>query len=388
MEEAVEGEIVEREELADVVVVNSCTVTNSADRELRRYLRNLPPVKKVVLTGCAAYTRGEEFYRQGLAHLVLGHKFKEKIGEFLDREGVILGDFDFINRRLVTRFTTTKGFVKIQEGCNFNCGYCIIPKVRGPSRSVPLPQVVEQVRLLVENGIREVVLTGINMGSYGEEWGGSLSQLIEKLVQIPGLKRLRLGSLEPTQLDRRLEELLESGILEKHLHIALQHTSNRMLRLMKRRNRVETTLPLFQRLAERGVALGTDFIVGHPGETEEVWREAVENFKRYPLTHLHIFRYSPREGTPSAKLPNRVAGDVARRRGEELKRIVAENNYRFRQRVEEPLLVHIEKVEGEVGSGYDQFFNRCFIKGEGVKRGDWVILKSYQVGKDGNYGEA
>jgi len=400
MKEGLEKEgkkIAQKEREAKIVVVNSCTVTNSADRELKKYLRHLkklPTHPKVILIGCGSYTRGKELIETGMVDLVLGHKFKESLFYHLHRQGIDLGDFNFINRRLVSHFTTSKGFIKIQEGCNFKCGYCIIPTVRGPSRSVPEEQVTEQVKLLVSNGIREIVLTGINMGSYGKEWGGSLSLLVEKLIKIPRLKRLRLGSLEPTQVDRRLEELLESGILERHLHIALQHTHNQMLRLMKRRNRVETTLPLFERLAGKGIALGTDFIIGHPGESERIWREGLKNFRRYPLTHIHLFRYSPREGTPSAQLDGLINGHTLQQRRKELMEIVHQNNWRFRlQRQLErvPLLVHIEQIKEvkgkRVGIGYDQFFNKTFIEGKGIKKGDWVELLNYRLEKDGNYGK-
>jgi tRNA A37 methylthiotransferase MiaB len=213
--------------------------------------------------------------------------------------------------------------------------------------------------------------------------------LVERLIKIPRLKRLRLGSLEPSQLDRRLEELLESEVLEKHLHIPLQHTSDRMLRLMNRRNRVSTTLPLFHRLAEKGVALGTDFIVGHPGESREVWEEALSNFKEYPITHLHLFTYSPRRGTRSAELPGRVPGPVARERGELLRQIVAKKNLQFRKRWPVPLLVHIEQRKGEYWTGYDQFYNRVFIPAQPreLGPGQWVEVRKYQIKKDGNYAE-
>jgi len=383
--------VVSSPEEADVVVVNSCTVTNFADRDVRRYLRKLRRELgngvKIIFTGCGAYTRGEEFLQNGLADLVIGHQWKEELPQFLSKTGLHLGKLEFVNRKIVSHFSTSKAFLKIQEGCDFSCGFCIIPAVRGPARSIPMGQILEQVKEIVNYGVQEIVLTGINMGSYGKEWGIKLSDLVEKVVQIRGVKRVRLGSLEPTQIDPKLEELLEGGVLEKHLHIALQHTSDKMLRLMKRRNRVKETLPLFQRLAEKGVALGTDFIVGHPGESGEIWKEAMENFRKYPLTHIHIFRYSPRSGTPSATLPHRVPGDIARKRGEELKRVVEENNYRFRLKHQKtPLLVHIEKVDASGGAGYDQFFNRCWVPGE-VGVGEWVEVSQYRVQKEGNYAE-
>jgi tRNA A37 methylthiotransferase MiaB len=189
------------------------------------------------------------------------------------------------------------------------------------------------------------------------------------------------------QVDERLIELTQNGILEKHLHIALQHTSDRMLRIMKRRNRVSTTLPLFEKLAEKNIALGTDFIVGHPGESEEIWQEALENFKKYPLTHIHIFRYSPREGTLSSQMKQDVPGDVAKKRAKVLEEIVRENSYNFRLKNKNlPLLVHIEDKKEGYSYGYDEFYNKMKLKGD-FEKGEWVRVKDYKVERELNVKE-
>ena len=369
------------EKEADIIIVNSCTVTNFADRDIRQYI-NKWQEKQIIFTGCGAYTQGEKLFNEGKVKAVLGHKFKEEIDKYLDFEGINLGDFDFKNKETLKEIYKSKAFIKIQEGCDFECAYCIIPQVRGSSRSIDEKVIIDEVKYLAERGIKEFVLTGINMGSYGKDTNTSLANLIKKMMKIRGVKRIRLGSLEPSQIDEELIELTQEGILEKHLHIALQHTSDRMLRIMKRRNRVKTTLPLFEKLADMGLALGTDFIVGHPGESEEIWNEALENFKKYPLTHIHIFRYSPREGTLSATMKQDVPGDLAKKRVKILDEIIKKNNYNFRSK-KMPLLVHIEDEKNGFLYGYDEYYNKMQLPKK-FEKGEWVRIKDYEVKDDVN----
>ena len=373
--------LAKNEEEADIIIVNSCTVTNFADRDIRQYI-NKWQNKNIIFTGCGAYTQGEKLYNDEKVKAVLGHKYKEEIDKFLDFKGIKLGDFDFKNKETLKEIHKSKAFIKIQEGCDFECAYCIIPAVRGYSRSIEENIIVDEVKYLSERGVKEFVLTGINMGSYGKDTGTSLAKLVKKLSDIRGVKRIRLGSLEPSQVDEELIELTQNGILEKHLHIALQHTSDEMLRIMKRRNRVKTTLPLFEKLADMGIALGTDFIVGHPGESEERWREALENFKKYPLTHIHIFRYSPREGTLSSKMKQDVPGDVAKKRAKTLEEIVKKNNFIFRSR-KMPLLVHIEDEKNGFLYGYDEYYNKMKLP-KNFEKGEWVRVEKYEVKEDIN----
>ena len=384
MKNIINAEIVKNEKDAELIIVNSCTVTNFADRDLRQYINKWQD-KEILLTGCGAYTQGEKLFNEKKVKAVLGHKFKEEINKFLDFQGVNLGDFNFVNRKIVENFDKTKAFIKIQEGCDFECAYCIIPKVRGHSRSLDEKLILEEIKKLKDLGISEFVLTGINMGSYGNDTSTTLSALIEKISNIRGVKRIRLGSLEPSQIDERLIELTQNGILEKHLHIALQHTSDRMLKIMKRRNRVSSTLPLFEKLSSLGIALGSDFIVGHPGESEEVWLEALENFKKYPLTHIHIFRYSPREETLSSSMKQDVRGDVAKKRAKILEEIVKKNNYNFRKKIGE-VMVHIENFKDGYSIGYDEYYNKMKIKKE-LNKGEWVRVKDYEVKGEANVKE-
>jgi threonylcarbamoyladenosine tRNA methylthiotransferase MtaB len=219
MKNVLKENIVKSEKEANTIIINSCTVTNFADRDVRQYI-NKWQNKKIIFTGCGAYTQGERLFNEKKVNAVLGHKFKEEINKFLNFEGIKLGDFNFINQKIVTNISTTKAFVKIQEGCDFECAYCILPQVRGHSRSLKEETILEQIKYLAENGINEIVLTGINMGSYGKDTNTSLAKLIKNIIKINRIKRIRLGSLEPTQIDEELIELASDSILEKHFHIA------------------------------------------------------------------------------------------------------------------------------------------------------------------------
>lgn len=396
-------ESVENESEADVIVVNSCTVTNGADSSVRGYLNKMRTQgKRVLFTGCGVGTRGKEVFNQGLAHSVFAHSFKERIDEFLlQEEQVFYPEVapEHLDSTIVTQFLgKSRAFVKIQEGCDFACSYCIIPSVRGKARSYPKEKILEQIRSLAQSGITEVVLTGTNVGSYGKEFENyALPRLILDIDALGVLKRLRIGSLEPSQIDSEFMEILDLPLLERHLHIALQHTSDTMLELMNRHNRVKSDLALFEKLAQKGFCLGSDFIVGHPGESEQVWQEALENFKCFPLTHLHPFVYSKRDGTPSSVMKDEIRGDVSKERLHTLKEYVSVNNKAFREAHQVPLEVLCES-RMEIANkndasakpsfaytGLDQFFNRIQIESlDSELEGQWVRVESYQVSAEGN----
>ena len=383
------GEITHDEQGADVVVINSCTVTNGADADVRNYVNKMNRLgKKILLTGCGAVSRGEELYKNGAVFGVFGMSQKEKIDEFLGSESKFydIGGLDGVEKNLVSDYEDhTKAFIKIQEGCDFNCSYCIIPSVRGRSRSSSEDAILKEAASLAANGFGEIVLTGTNIGSYGKSAGTSLGALLQKLGTIRGIRRIRLGSIEPSQIDASFREILSEPWLERHLHIALQHTSQKMLSIMRRRNSALRDLELFCELAECGFALGTDFIVAHPGESEEIWLEAVENFKKFPLTHLHAFIFSPRQGTASASLKGRIDGKTAKARLKMLQNITALNNYKFRLSHKVPLNVLIERKNGEFYEGYDQFYDKIWIKSDEDLSKKWMEIRDYEVKFDGNF---
>jgi len=383
-------EVTQNEAEADTVVVNSCTVTNGADSSVRGYINAQERQgKTILLTGCGAHNRGESLFDQGKVKGVFGQSEKAQINTLLKRDTPFyeLGDLNFIDNNVVEQFVgKSRAFIKIQEGCSFRCSYCIIPFVRGDARSVDETVILEQVTRLAGNGFGEFILTGTNIGSYGQGEKRSIATLLQKMGAIRGVRRIRLGSLEPVQITPAFKEILDEPWLERHLHIALQHTSKAMLKIMNRRNRFEEDLKLFDALVQKGFALGTDFIVGHPGETDEIWREAWSNLQQLPLTHIHAFTYSPRDGTASAQMDGSVKGDVAKTRLADLTALVEVNNYAFRRNHATDLDVLVESVtEDGRYQGYDQYFNKILIESSEDMQGCWVRIDAAKVDREVNH---
>jgi len=383
-------EVTKDEKQADIVVINSCTVTNSADSTARGYinqLNRLPKKPRVVFTGCGVWTKGENLFKEDKVDSLFGHSEKEKINELLKKEERFFqaGDLEHIDDTIVEEFIgKSRAFIKIQEGCDFRCSYCIIPHVRGDARSYKEDKILEQIEKLASNGFGEFILTGTNVGSYGKKQHTSLAKLLKKMSQIKGVRRIRMGSIEPIQIDDEFKEIINEPFMAKHLHIALQHTSKEMLKIMNRRNKVLKDLELFEFLKENGYALGTDFIVGHPGETNQLWAEAMENLKRFPLTHVHAYTYSKRDGTPSASMKDIVKGNIAKERYNELISIIEKKNYEFRKNNTQTLEVLIEQEKNGKYIGLDQFFNQIEVESSVDLTGDWIFLDDYERRQDKN----
>ena len=385
-----EYELTENELQADMIVINSCTVTNGADTHVRSYISNIEKNSdaKIFLTGCGAHTKGESLLESGRVHGVFGQSEKLKIDTLLssDKSFYNPGDLNHIDKTIVDDFVgKSRAFIKIQEGCNFRCSYCIIPFVRGDARSMDEEGILEQISKLALNGFGEFILTGTNVGSYGQKTGTSIAKLMKRISQIRGVRRIRLGSVEPIQITDEFIEILDEPWLERHLHIALQHTSPEMLKLMNRRNVYKQDKELFELLANKGFSIGTDFITGHPGESEKLWREAMENVKTLPLTHLHAFTYSKRDGTPSATMKPEVNGKVAKERLHELESIVKSKNLAFRNSFNGELEVLIEGETDGLYHGFDQHFNKIVIESNDDLIGNWITVKDYEVKENFNY---
>ena len=386
-------EIVNDDNIADIIVVNSCTVTNGADSGVRNYINSMRNSgKKVILTGCGAVSKGDELFKSSAIFGVLGASNKSKIDEMLGKSEPFyeLGDLNFIDKNIVSNYENhTKAFIKIQEGCDFACSYCIIPSVMGFSRSIDENIILKEAKILASNGYSEIVLTGTNIGSYGKGNNTTLGKLVANLGKINGIKRIRLGSIEPSQIDDSFREILSEPWLERHLHIALQHTSQEMLTIMNRRNRALRDLDLFCELGSMGFALGTDFIVAHPGESKKIWSEAVENFIKFPLTHIHAFIFSPRNGTKSASMSIDVSPQIAKERLKTLQNIVSQNNIKFRQNnAHKPLEVLVEKSCGDdIYEGWDQYYNKIKIKSSKNISKEWINITNYDIMQEFNYAQ-
>lgn len=383
-----EYEITQNEAEADAIVINSCTVTNGADTHVRSYINQIKNDAKIFLTGCGAHTKGESLLAEKKVHGVFGQSEKQKIDFMLTQEQPFYdpGDLNHIDEMIVDDFVgKSRAFIKIQEGCDFRCSYCIIPFVRGDARSMDEEKILEQISKLALNGFGEFILTGTNVGSYGQRKNTSVAALMKRMSQIRGVRRIRLGSVEPIQITDEFKEILDEPWLERHLHIALQHTSPKMLKLMNRRNVYKQDRELFEFLASKGFAIGTDFITGHPGESEEIWREAMQNARALPLTHIHPFSYSKRDGTPSAKMKPEVNGRVAKERLHEIETLVKEKNLAFRKAFGGSLEVLIESKKEGLYHGLDQHFNKIVIESKEDLLGNWIELQTYERTKEHNY---
>ena len=374
----------------DYIVVNSCTVTNGADSSVRNYISSMKrknPDAKVILAGCGSHSKGESLFEEKKVFGVIGHSEKENINSVLKNETPFyqIGDLEHIDSTIVEEFVgKSRAFIKIQEGCDFRCSYCIIPSVRGDARSHKEQTILEQIGKLASNGFGEFILTGTNVGSYGKDHNTSMATLLKKMSMIRGVRRIRIGSLEPIQIDDAFMELLDEPWMAKHLHIALQHTSDKMLKLMNRRNDYRSDLVLFETIASRGYALGTDFIVGHPGEDENEWKEAISRVKALPLTHVHAFSYSKRDNTPSASMKPEIRGNIAKERHRELTQIIKAKNLDFRQAHTHNLEVLLENGKEGIYQGFDQYFNKVSVASQEDLSANWVMLDGVEVTHEGN----
>jgi threonylcarbamoyladenosine tRNA methylthiotransferase MtaB len=360
---------------ADVIVVNSCTVTHRSDqqvRQLTRKLRRQNPAARLVVTGCYAQRAPHSLARIAGVDAVVGNSHKGDIGPIVSAfeceemrspdhgeiAAIYRDDFRDVAAMETTPATETGGrtrpFVKIQDGCDAKCTYCIIPQVRGPSRSVPPQIVLRQLRQLVKNGFKEVVLTGIHMGSYGVHLKPrhSLDRLLKEIVAVPGLERVRLSSIEPMQLSHRIIALAaECEKIAPHFHICLQSGSDRILKKMFRPYKTSRFASIVHEIRRclPDAAIGTDVIAGFPGESKEDHRQTVEFIHRMPFTYLHVFPYSDRSGTAASEMAEKVDSGTIKRRGQELRQISEEKNRAFRRRFQGQslsVLTLSEKKEG------------------------------------------
>ena len=311
------------EEGADCFIINSCTVTGKSDSRCRnavRRARRAVPDAKIIVTGCYAETQPEALEGMDEVDLVLGNEEKKMIPSILcggvDGEKTLYGTIDqFLDH--------SRAFIKVQEGCNSACTYCVIPRARGPSRSTKPNAVLDQVMRLADNGYREIVLTGIHIGRYGMDLddGTDLSGLIELLVEATEGVRFRLSSIEVNEVTDRLLELVSSSDrVAPHLHIPLQSGDDWILGRMRRPYDKKYFEERIGRVTESNgrMALGTDVIVGFPGETDERYKNTYRFVKRMPFTYLHIFNYSRRPGTEAAHMPDQVDPDTRKRRSRKL----------------------------------------------------------------------
>jgi threonylcarbamoyladenosine tRNA methylthiotransferase MtaB len=337
------------DEAPDVVVVNTCTVTvraEASDRQMIRRFARAYPSARLVVTGCWAQTDPDTVADLPGVDLVVGNGEKHRLPDLLDgflaggvARGVHVSDVSQISTIPLMPLGSVAGrsraFLKVQEGCQHRCAFCIVPRARGASRSQDPTVVLDQIRFLAERGHREVTLTGVDLGSYGADLSPrtSLAALLRKVVDVRGLRWIRLSSLLPAYFTRELLDLIAAcPLIAPHLHVPLQSGSDRMLRRMRR----PYTTAMYRRLVERLIearpelGLGADLIVGHPTETESEFTETMAFVDLLPFSYLHVFPYSDRKGTEAAVMAGHVDRATISSRSRALRQLASRKNRSFR----------------------------------------------------------
>ena len=321
-------EIVPFEDKADIYIINTCSVTNESDKKSRKMINRAKKNNSeaiIVVMGCYSQVSSDDIE----ADIILGNKDKSKIVEILndfirDRESKkIIYDLSSVEfeKMEISHFDNhTRAFVKIQDGCNAFCSYCIIPYTRGRVRSKNKEDVIEEVSRLVKDGYKEIVLTGIHTGRYGIDINSSLYELLCELVKIPNIYRIRLSSIEINEVTPEIIDLYKNNkIMARHLHVPLQSGSNKILKLMNRRYNKEEFMKMIDKLREiDDISLTTDLIVGFPNETDDDFEETMDTLKKIHFTKIHTFPYSRRRGTVADKMDGHISGDIKKKRVHEV----------------------------------------------------------------------
>lgn len=358
----------------DVYIINTCTVTNTSDIKSKKMIRKAisnNPEACIVAMGCFIEAN-KDYNIEGL-DIVIGNKDKNKIVELLDeyfsKKETIKRLYSKIPQEFEDMYIEdfpgrTRAFVKIQDGCENFCSYCIIPFVRGKCRSKDFNKVLEEVKALVKNGYKEVVLTGIHTGNYGVDLNTNFASLLKELVKIEGLKRLRISSIEITELtDEVLDIIKESDVIVDHLHIPLQSGSNTILKLMNRKYDLDYFYKKLERIRSirKDIAITTDIIVGFPMEDDELFNETLKTAKELAFAKIHVFPYSERKGTKSATFNNKVEPSIKKMRARELLKLSKELEMAYANKfIGKELEVLTEEIKD--GNTYGHTSNYLHVK--------------------------
>lgn len=403
--------IVDEKDFADIYIINTCTVTNLADRKSRQYIRKMKkmnPSSIVAVTGCYAQINPDEVGAIEGVNLVAGTNEKGRLVDYLE-EYILMEskntDFHIKEYTDLTEYeetgiitsmdSKTRALIKIQEGCNRFCSYCIIPYARGPVRSRDICEIVEEANVLVRKGFKEIVLTGINTALYGSEQGKEnpgVEQIIKELNDINGDFRIRLSSLEPTVVNKEyVQRLLKYDKLCHHLHLSIQSGSNEILKAMNRKYTREDYLEIVDLLKsfDKNYGITTDIIVGFPGETEENFSDSLKLVRETGFCKVHVFKYSKREGTAAAEMKSHISPEIKNRRAAEL--IAASENAAtefYKGCVGESRLVLIENIEKGMLTGYTDNYVKAYINSNNKELINKMIkVKIVEQYNDGVKGE-
>jgi len=382
-------ELVSPTDKADVYILNTCTVTHIADRKCRRLLRlahSRNPDALVVATGCYAERARQELAQINGVDLVLGNDEKPHLLELLEESGHINRPSTTVNSRPPRR---TRSFIKVQDGCNNFCSYCIVPLVRGRERSLPVDQVIAEVKQRCSDGYKEVVLTGTKIGCYHYN-GANLAQLVEHILDETAVARLRLSSLQPREISPELVRLWNDRHLCRHFHLSLQSGSDGVLNRMRRRYSVadyqRAVFLIREKMPE--AAITTDVIVGFPAETDEEFEQSYQLCQQMEFARIHVFPYSPRHGTQAARMPHQVVDKVKKQRTERMLALARDSALNFRQKfLGKTMTVLWEKQTNGVWSGLTDNYIKVYTRSDEDLTNKLLPVKLAEVRGDGMGGE-
>ena len=361
------------DDISDICIVNTCTVTNMSDRKSRHSLRRVKeknPSAIIAAVGCYAQVAKNDLEKMSEIDIVLGNEEKANIVQYVEKfmgnqnENKLVEIEDIATKKefedmgQITYTEKTRAFIKVQDGCNQFCSYCIIPYARGRVRSRNAESIIKEITQIAQNGIKEVVITGIHVASYGRDFGNEngLIELLEKINEIEGIKRIRLGSLEPKIITEEfMQRLSKLKKMCHHFHLSLQSGCDATLKRMNRKYTTAEVKEIIERIRRYydDVMLTTDIIVGFPGETEEEFEATYQFLKEVKLYKMHVFQYSPRKGTRAAVMPNQIDGNIKEARSKKLIELSNENQKMYNQQlVGKDVEVLFEDKEVEDGITY------------------------------------
>lgn len=390
--------IVPFDKIADIYIINTCTVTNMSDRKSRQMLRRAKQLNEnaiIVALGCYAQVGKTELEQIPEIDLILGNNEKvdivEHINQYIENKEAqtditdVMKQIEFLDFGSVTHSEKTRAVIKIQDGCDRFCSYCIIPYARGRVRSRKPESIIEEVKSIAKKGIKEIVITGIHIASYGKDFKDDIGliDILEELNKIDGIERIRLGSLEPSIITEQFVGRLKK--LDKicnHFHLSLQSACNETLKRMNRKYTIEEFKNCVNLLRENyeEVVLTADVIVGFPGETEEEFNITYENLKQIDFYKMHIFKYSKRKGTKAAEMPNQISGEIQEERSKILLKLSNENQTEINKRyIGKYVNVLFEEDDGKYFKGHTTNYIMVKIPKEEVKENLENVIKKAKI---------
>ena len=373
-------QIIQETDKADLCVINTCTVTNQSNAKCRRRIRTIRkknPNAIIAVVGCFSQIAAEQILEIGGVHLILGNEEKLNLHKYVPLTGIENEPVIHIGKISKTPFTietigqkldSTRANLKVQDGCDFFCSFCVIPSARGRSRPREIENIRREAEELAGSGVKELVLTGVNIGTYQYQDIGFI-KLLDLFESIEGIQRIRVSSVEPTTISEEIFPLMEnrSSKILPYLHLPLQSTSDKILKLMRRRYIFEEYLDFINQAVEEvpDICVGSDIITGFPGESEEIFEETLQALENAPINYFHVFPYAERKGTSSEKMGHKIDGSTKSRRAALLRKLSNKKKSDFVQKFNGRVLnILFEKKVDDQWQGYSENYIRVAVKSD------------------------